>query len=254
MNISYKIEDLAGLEYVGGCSDDDIMEAEERLGLSFPDEFIEYVKLFGCISFGHTEWTGLNIEGELNVVKATLDERKRNIMLPSKLFVLEDYHINGKKIVVNESGECFLSQNGTLSKVCESIGDYLDICIRNDREADKAAKEKADETPVKGKEPVKVTPVDEEGCPFCSGGLLKELDGDPRKTVKQQLKAVWHCNDGLGTGIRCGGNKRTSIEVTQYNKSLNLHEPAVIYYPRYCPECGRELTENKRFRDKYDFD
>jgi len=131
MSIVEKIKKIADISYIGGCSVEQIKEAEELLNLKFPREYIEYVKEFGCIDFGSTEWTGLNIEGELNTVEATMTEKKYNDSFPAGCFVLDDYHIDAKKIIVNESGEVFLLQYDNITKVCNTISDYLDVCIAN---------------------------------------------------------------------------------------------------------------------------
>ena len=131
MRIVDKIKKIKDLNFIDGCSDEQIKEAEKLLKLKFPKEYIEYVKEFGCIDFGATEWTGLNIEGELNTVEATLAEKKYNDSFPDNFFVLDDYHIDAKKIIVNESGEVFLLQYDNLTKVCNTISDYLDVCIAN---------------------------------------------------------------------------------------------------------------------------
>lgn len=131
MSIIEKIKMIEDLSFTDGCSDEQIKEAEELLNLRFPKEYVEYVKEYGCIDFGSTEWTGLNIEGELNTVEATLTEKKYNDSFPDKFFVLDDYHIDAKKIIVNESGEVFLLQYDNLTKVCNTISDYLDVCIAN---------------------------------------------------------------------------------------------------------------------------
>ena len=131
MSLIEKISKIDDLGYIDGCSETQIKDAEKKLGMIFPTEYVEYVKTYGCIDFGATEWTGLNIDGELNTVEATLAEKKYNNDFPEKYFVLDDYHIDGKKIIVNEAGEVYLLQFDVLKKVCNSISEYLDICIRN---------------------------------------------------------------------------------------------------------------------------
>ena len=131
MSIVERIRAIEDLGYISGCSDTQIKEAEELLGLKFPKEYVEYVKEFGCIDFGSTEWTGLNIEGELNTVEATLEERKYNGNFPDKHFVLEDYHIDSKKVIVNELGEVFLLQYDKVERLCTSISGYLEERVRN---------------------------------------------------------------------------------------------------------------------------
>ena len=68
MNIIDKIRSIKDLTYTDGCSEEQIKEAEDELELKFTTEYREVLKEFGCVDFGHTEWTGLNIDSELNVV------------------------------------------------------------------------------------------------------------------------------------------------------------------------------------------
>ena len=131
MNIVDKIRLINDLFYIDGCTDVQVEGAEKLLDLKFPREYIDYVKEFGCIDFGSTEWTGLNIEGELNTVEATLLERECNKSFPDKHFVLDNYHIDNKMIIVNEIGQVFLLQHKKIEKICETISEYLDICILN---------------------------------------------------------------------------------------------------------------------------
>ncbi|MGI6387150.1 MAG: SMI1/KNR4 family protein [Desulfomonilia bacterium] len=42
-----------------GASDELIAEAERQLNLRFAEDYKEYLSLFGAISFGSTELTGL---------------------------------------------------------------------------------------------------------------------------------------------------------------------------------------------------
>ncbi len=60
------------------------------LGITFPDEFIDYVKEYGAISFYGTEWMGLNVDGYINVVDATKQERDINDDFPSDCFFWRD--------------------------------------------------------------------------------------------------------------------------------------------------------------------
>ena len=52
-----KIKKIKGLNKIEGCSIKQVQEAQTELDMSFPDEFIDYVREFGCIDFGPTEWT-----------------------------------------------------------------------------------------------------------------------------------------------------------------------------------------------------
>ena len=90
MSIVEKIKNIPKLYHLKGCTDSQIEEAQKELNLKFPAEYVEYVKAYGAISFYGTEWTGLNVEGYLNVVETTKEEKDINKDFPNDCFVLEN--------------------------------------------------------------------------------------------------------------------------------------------------------------------
>lgn len=132
-NIIEKINTIPNLYHLKGCSDEQINEAQNALGIIFPGEFIACVKEFGVISFYGTEWTGLNICGQLNVVEATQAERARNKSFPQDCFVLENQAIDGILTIVDKNGKVYLQQFEKKVPLCDSLSDYLDICIERQK-------------------------------------------------------------------------------------------------------------------------
>lgn len=124
-----KINKIEKLYHTEGCSFKQIKEAQLELGITFPDEYIDIIKKYGTISFYGTEWTGLNVEGYLNVVSATKQEREMNSAFPLDCFVLENQGIDGLIVICNEKGEIFSIQYSKIEKIYSSISDYLDECI-----------------------------------------------------------------------------------------------------------------------------
>ena len=135
-NIVEKIKTISNLYAIKGCSEEQIKVAEEELGIKFPEEYIDYVKEYGCIDFGGTEWTGLNIDGRLNTVYATKQEMAANSFFPKGFFVLENIGIDAKKIIVNEKGEVCLLQYEKVTHLFDSLTEYLDLCIKKNMEDD----------------------------------------------------------------------------------------------------------------------
>lgn len=128
-SIIEKINKIEKLYHTEGCSFKQIKEAQLELGITFPDEYIDIIKKYGTISFYGTEWTGLNIEGYLNVVSATKQEREMNSAFPLDYFVLENQGIDGLIVICNEKGEIFSIQYSKIEKIHDSISSYLDECI-----------------------------------------------------------------------------------------------------------------------------
>lgn len=124
-----KIKGISKLYHATGCTTRQLKEAQKTLDLIFPEEFVDYVKEYGAISFYGTEWTGLNVDGYLNVVEVTQQERELNEDFPTDCFVIENQGIDGLIIIVNEKGKVFSLQYGKKEALCESLTAYLDMCI-----------------------------------------------------------------------------------------------------------------------------
>lgn len=123
-----KIKGIAKLYHATGCTAEQIEEAQNSLGILFPAEFIDYVLEYGAVSFFGTEWTGLNVDGYLNVVEATKQEREGNAAFPGDCFVLENIGMEGLLTIVNEKGQVFSFQSGKKQNLCNSMFEYLDVC------------------------------------------------------------------------------------------------------------------------------
>ena len=131
MNIIETITKIDDLNIISnnGASEEQILRAEKRLELKFPEEYKNYVKEFGAISFLGNEWTGLNIDGYLNVVNMTEEERALNEFFPKKYFVIENIGVDRMLIISNEKGEIYTIQYNKIKFLCNSLSEYLDICL-----------------------------------------------------------------------------------------------------------------------------
>ena len=131
MNIIEKIKKIDDLNIISnnGASEEQILRAEKRLELKFPEEYKNYVKEFGAISFLGNEWTGLNIDGYFNVVNMTEEERALDEFFPKKYFVIENIGVDRMLIISNEKGEIYTIQYNKIKFLCNSLSEYLDICL-----------------------------------------------------------------------------------------------------------------------------
>jgi hypothetical protein len=128
--ITEMIKEIAIYNTSYGCTGADIDSAEKTLNIRFPQLYKEYLMNFGYVDFGVHKWTGLNVKGIDNVVKATLKARKENKYFPSNCFVLENFSISSRKVIINESGEVYLIQYDLIEKQSNSLIDYLNICTK----------------------------------------------------------------------------------------------------------------------------
>ena len=100
-------------------TDEMISTAEKALGLTLPEQYVEYIKMFGHGGIGGIEIMGVGLTGRMIFVDTTLEYRDED--LPDNLVVIEnvdDYltciDCNNGKIVswdftgyVKEDYECF---------------------------------------------------------------------------------------------------------------------------------------------------
>jgi len=128
-NIIKTIEKKFKLYRTKGASNELIAEAERQLGLRFADDYKKYLSLFGAISFGSTELTGLNINSYANVVSVTLKEIQRNKSFPKGSIVLENTGMEGLLILQKEDGEVYEWIDGEKRATFPSLNAYLESKI-----------------------------------------------------------------------------------------------------------------------------
>lgn len=127
-----KMFNIENLYKVGGCLEDDIINAQEQLDLLFSRDYKLYALTFGAISFRGTEWTGIGnkVQGYLNVVDATLAMRELSIHFPLDYFVIENLGTDEGVVISNERGMVYLYYYEKIMKIHNCLNEYLDECIR----------------------------------------------------------------------------------------------------------------------------
>ena len=88
------------------ATDEAIAAAEAALGLKFPQQYVEYLKTYGSVTFNGRELTGLNTNVGTDVVKVTQSFRDSS-KLPAELFVVEPSFGDGPEIVSDQHGKIF---------------------------------------------------------------------------------------------------------------------------------------------------
>ncbi len=116
-------EDLFALQ---GATDAEIAAAEANMGLTFSDEYIQYLKEFGVASADGHEFTGIISESRLNVVEVTKYEKQKNSNIPSDMYVIEDLGIDKVFVWQNSKGEVFQTVGDSMpEKIADSMVGYL---------------------------------------------------------------------------------------------------------------------------------
>lgn len=109
-----------------GASNDQIMNAEKLLGLSFADDYKEYLLRYGSISCCGHELTGFSADINLDVVHVTIHNREKNTNISIPLYVIEETHIDGIVVWQDSAGAVWLTEyNGAPIKKYESLNEYI---------------------------------------------------------------------------------------------------------------------------------
>ena len=126
MTIKEILESKTNVYHLEGVSDDTISEAENILGLRFSNDYQEYLKTYGLLSYGAHELTGICKSARLNVVDATVREKAENSYIASDMYLLEQVGVENLSIWQNTEGEIFeVSYSQAPKKICDSLIEYM---------------------------------------------------------------------------------------------------------------------------------
>ena len=81
-------------------------------------------------------------------------------------------------------------------------------------------------------------------CGKCFNARM-ELDDNLTDDNDMSSFSIGKSQDGFRMMYTSGDGKPPRIEVQQWHEKAGWRNIA-IYYPKYCPECGREITEYKQ--------
>ena len=112
--------------HANGVSLETIEVAEKELQLSFSEEYKTYLSLYGAISFSSHEFTGLGVNGYLNVVHATKKERSLDDNFPKNCILIENTGIDGILILQDKSGKVYSYENRKNKEIAPSLKFYFE--------------------------------------------------------------------------------------------------------------------------------
>ena len=102
-----------------------IKQAEKELNFKFDDEYKMFLKNFGILSLGTNEIFGLGVEGYMNVIEATLEEREFYGESLEKYIVIQNCGIGNILITLDESGVVYEHRNDENKKIYDSFSEFL---------------------------------------------------------------------------------------------------------------------------------
>ena len=119
-----------------GASIAEIKTAEDTLGIQFADDYRSCLIHYGAVSCGGHELTGISKDMNLDVVKVTIQNRKRNPSADQHHYVIEETHMDGIVVWQASSGEVYQTEyKGAPRKIYESLEEYVytfDNCSMNE--------------------------------------------------------------------------------------------------------------------------
>lgn len=125
-NIIETIQGLPGANWLKGVKPDRIKKAEKDLSLSFAEEYKEYLRRFGLLTYVGHELTGIVKSKRLNVVDCTKFERESRDNFPPDIYVIEDTHCEGLVITQDKSGMIYENYpGGKMNKIYNSLAEYI---------------------------------------------------------------------------------------------------------------------------------
>lgn len=79
-------------------------------------------------------------------------------------------------------------------------------------------------------------------CYMCTNAYT-----DPRLTHDNDLSyfQIGDCAKNIRTLFASGNQRPTQIIIEQWNKTQHYWDLIGTYTPKFCPNCGRKLLENK---------
>lgn len=109
-----------------GRIEEEIISAENTLGLSFAKDYREYLKEIGLACFNGHELTGITDTARLNVVEVTTEQKDIGEGVPSSWYVIEEANIDGIVIWQSETGKIYQTAPYCDSeKIADSLLEYI---------------------------------------------------------------------------------------------------------------------------------
>lgn len=115
-------------DYIGGNgrSEEAVQTCEQQLGLSFAEDYKEYLLQIGLACFDGRELTGICKATRLNVVDMTVSARERYGTIPADFYVIEEVGIDGIIVWQASDGTVYETIPGRPPReISKSLIEYL---------------------------------------------------------------------------------------------------------------------------------
>ena len=127
MDIKSTLKSKPCFKAYSSANNETIIQLEEKLSLKFAQEYVEYLKSFGFVTYEGHELTGICKVKRLNVVDVTTEEKESNDNVPNDWYVIEQLNIDDIVIWQSSSGEIYQTAPAREPvKLCDSLTEYIE--------------------------------------------------------------------------------------------------------------------------------
>ena len=103
-----------------------VKNAEDALSVAFAEDYKEYVKEFGAVSFDGHELTGICESKRLSVVLSTERARQFYANFPPNMYVIEELQFDHVLIVQDATGTVYsYGPSDKCERIASSLEEYL---------------------------------------------------------------------------------------------------------------------------------
>lgn len=125
-NIVKLIESLPGLLLLKKATEEQIKSTEHKLGVSFSEDYKEYLLNFGGILAEGIELSGISYSDHRDVVSLTRTAWALNPKVPHSMYVIEDTRVDGIIVWQDYNGTIYKSlPNNEPIKIADSLAAYI---------------------------------------------------------------------------------------------------------------------------------
>ena len=113
--------------HADGVSDEEILKAENALGLKFAEEYADYLRMYALVVFDAHELTGICKSSRIDVVASTMRERNDNAELSNDMYLIEYVGVENLTIWQRSNGVIYEAEyKQKPHKIFDSLSEYIE--------------------------------------------------------------------------------------------------------------------------------
>lgn len=115
-------------QFIGPVMDETIKNAEQLIGIEFPEAYKNYLRKYGCLSYKYLEFYGLGVPENSHLNLCSVTKELRSLKLPHGYFAFENLD-DGHYAICNKEGDIFEWSPETMDNKMKQISDSFDTYL-----------------------------------------------------------------------------------------------------------------------------